>query len=410
MDKTRSRTKTSGATHEVGLDIERFDEDRKGEAVLARIRRDIDSGVDSGEVRGTPTLLVNGSFTEAPTTRRHSRGCLAMSSVCTHPDSIEVTAPDQIAGCEDCLAIGDTWVHLRMCMTREDRLLRPSESPCNAHAGESGHPIICPPSPARTELVLHRRSRLCSRSGHDPSGAPPCGRFVDARRRDFHQTPRFRCSPDSYVRRSRSRHSRLTRRHNRREPAPRRRRGNMGKRALRVATRAPTAFVTDYQPTRLRGGIVTETRVRWDGPRRVVGNARGPAYIHHHVHRARNLAISRGVRIPYAPLSTAQGRARPRVPPWSDVPGDTGKCPGPDRPAHIPTSRAGAHHVGRREPHTPTTTTWGRCFVVGGSYAAAVPESCRHPPTLGSSPSKRQAQLTAPSALQNAASPSTKTS
>ena len=46
---------------EVGLDIERFDQDRTSEAVFARIRRDVESGVDSGEVRGTPTLFVNGS-------------------------------------------------------------------------------------------------------------------------------------------------------------------------------------------------------------------------------------------------------------------------------------------------------------------------------------------------------------
>jgi protein-disulfide isomerase len=46
---------------DLALDMERFDEDRASEAVLGRIRRDIESGVDSGEVRGTPTLFVNGS-------------------------------------------------------------------------------------------------------------------------------------------------------------------------------------------------------------------------------------------------------------------------------------------------------------------------------------------------------------
>jgi hypothetical protein len=35
---------------------------------------------------------------------------------CTHLDEIRVTElPDPIAGCEDCLKIGGTWVHLRMC-------------------------------------------------------------------------------------------------------------------------------------------------------------------------------------------------------------------------------------------------------------------------------------------------------
>jgi hypothetical protein len=42
----------------------------------------------------------------------------AASTICSHLGSIEVTGlPEQIAGCEDCLAIGATWVHLRMCET-----------------------------------------------------------------------------------------------------------------------------------------------------------------------------------------------------------------------------------------------------------------------------------------------------
>jgi protein-disulfide isomerase len=44
---------------DLGLDVERFDADRASEAVHARIRRDVESGVESGEVRGTPTLFVN---------------------------------------------------------------------------------------------------------------------------------------------------------------------------------------------------------------------------------------------------------------------------------------------------------------------------------------------------------------
>jgi len=45
---------------EVGLDIGRFQDDSGGQAVLARIRRDVESGIASGEVRGTPALFVNG--------------------------------------------------------------------------------------------------------------------------------------------------------------------------------------------------------------------------------------------------------------------------------------------------------------------------------------------------------------
>ena len=47
-------------------DSERFDTDRASEAVHARIHRDVESGVDSGEVRGTPTLFVNESVYRGP--------------------------------------------------------------------------------------------------------------------------------------------------------------------------------------------------------------------------------------------------------------------------------------------------------------------------------------------------------
>jgi hypothetical protein len=36
---------------------------------------------------------------------------------CTHLDAIRDVVPHTLAGCEDCLKIGSTWVHLRLCMT-----------------------------------------------------------------------------------------------------------------------------------------------------------------------------------------------------------------------------------------------------------------------------------------------------
>jgi protein-disulfide isomerase len=45
---------------ELGLDVPRFDRDRRGAAVLERVRRDVESGRASGEVRGTPTLFIDG--------------------------------------------------------------------------------------------------------------------------------------------------------------------------------------------------------------------------------------------------------------------------------------------------------------------------------------------------------------
>jgi protein-disulfide isomerase len=46
---------------ELGLDVQRFDQDRRSPDVAQRIRRDIDSGIASGEVRGTPTLFIDGA-------------------------------------------------------------------------------------------------------------------------------------------------------------------------------------------------------------------------------------------------------------------------------------------------------------------------------------------------------------
>jgi protein-disulfide isomerase len=51
---------------DLGLDLERFDADRSSDGVFTRIRRDMESGVDSGEVRGTPTLFVNESVYRGP--------------------------------------------------------------------------------------------------------------------------------------------------------------------------------------------------------------------------------------------------------------------------------------------------------------------------------------------------------
>jgi protein-disulfide isomerase len=45
---------------ELGLDLKAFQRDRLSSAVLGRVARDVESGEASGEVRGTPTLFVDG--------------------------------------------------------------------------------------------------------------------------------------------------------------------------------------------------------------------------------------------------------------------------------------------------------------------------------------------------------------
>ncbi len=49
-----------GYAARLGLDMAAFDRDRASAAVLERIRRDVDSGLASGQVLGTPTLFIDG--------------------------------------------------------------------------------------------------------------------------------------------------------------------------------------------------------------------------------------------------------------------------------------------------------------------------------------------------------------
>ena len=60
----RQRALGDGDLHryavELGLDVEAFERDRSSKAVLERIQRDVDSGLASGQVLGTPTLFIDG--------------------------------------------------------------------------------------------------------------------------------------------------------------------------------------------------------------------------------------------------------------------------------------------------------------------------------------------------------------
>ena len=66
-------------------------------------------------------------------------------AACTHLDQVRVVEPPaEVTGCEDCLAIGGTWVHLRMCMTC-GHVGCCDSSPnrhATAHHADTGHPIV----------------------------------------------------------------------------------------------------------------------------------------------------------------------------------------------------------------------------------------------------------------------------
>ena len=64
---------------------------------------------------------------------------------CAHLDHVQITElPDAVDGCEDCLAIGDKWLHLRICL--ECGHVGCCDSSPNrhatAHAHGTRHPII----------------------------------------------------------------------------------------------------------------------------------------------------------------------------------------------------------------------------------------------------------------------------
>jgi protein-disulfide isomerase len=49
-----------GYAAQLGLDVAAFDRDRASGTAADRIRRDVDSGMASGQVLGTPTLFIDG--------------------------------------------------------------------------------------------------------------------------------------------------------------------------------------------------------------------------------------------------------------------------------------------------------------------------------------------------------------
>jgi uncharacterized UBP type Zn finger protein len=63
---------------------------------------------------------------------------------CRHLSAIKRVQPHTPDGCEECLATGDTWVHLRLCMTCghvgccDDSKNRHARM----HAGTDSHPIV----------------------------------------------------------------------------------------------------------------------------------------------------------------------------------------------------------------------------------------------------------------------------
>jgi uncharacterized UBP type Zn finger protein len=67
-----------------------------------------------------------------------------MPTACSHLSSIAVPRAAQVEGCEECLELGDTWVHLRQCLSCAH--VGCCDASRNKHAtkhyGATGHPLI----------------------------------------------------------------------------------------------------------------------------------------------------------------------------------------------------------------------------------------------------------------------------
>ncbi|HUA04590.1 MAG TPA: UBP-type zinc finger domain-containing protein [Solirubrobacteraceae bacterium] len=71
---------------------------------------------------------------------------------CAHVDQIKVDVPENVEGCEECLATGGTWVELRAC--RECGHVGCCDSSPGTHATkhyqETGHPVMSSAMPGAT--------------------------------------------------------------------------------------------------------------------------------------------------------------------------------------------------------------------------------------------------------------------
>jgi uncharacterized UBP type Zn finger protein len=68
-----------------------------------------------------------------------------MNDVCSHLDQVQyLEPPDDVEGCAECLAMGSSWVHLRMCQVC-GQIGCCDSSPnrhASRHAREENHPVL----------------------------------------------------------------------------------------------------------------------------------------------------------------------------------------------------------------------------------------------------------------------------
>jgi hypothetical protein len=101
-----------------------------------------------------------------------------MSRPCVHADAIRPVPPPG-SGCETCLEIGDTWVHLRQCLTC-GRTLCCDVSPnrhSSRHCRAEGHPVIRSAEPGEDWVYCFGEEAMIRET---PAGWEAFNWFVEA--------------------------------------------------------------------------------------------------------------------------------------------------------------------------------------------------------------------------------------
>jgi len=89
---------------------------------------------------------------------------------CSHVDQIADVVPSSTDGCSACLAAGDRWVHLRLCLTCGEVGCCDSSPNQHAskHAAAAGHPIAASFEPGETWAWCYVDETLLSVDGEPP--------------------------------------------------------------------------------------------------------------------------------------------------------------------------------------------------------------------------------------------------
>ncbi|MEU4264454.1 UBP-type zinc finger domain-containing protein [Streptomyces argenteolus] len=90
--------------------------------------------------------------------------------ICGHLDRVRRVTPDSADSCPECVARGDTWVHLRECQTCGHVGCCDSSrnQHATAHRAATGHPLIRSYEPGETWWWCYE-----DRISFDVEGAPP---------------------------------------------------------------------------------------------------------------------------------------------------------------------------------------------------------------------------------------------